>query len=200
MTRLNTCYPTDPLRTVDIHPLVQQIHPDLCNDSEDRIIDGVRFGKRWKHLVRSAQQALKANDRVSYDGLRWHFASAIELLAKNRRSDPSLACNPSRGPYPMVWIRTVPQQKWICETAPGALKPARVGSHTRKWRPYKELPHGYIPHRRNCVHDGGNASFWRRCLIAHNPDGIPNEYSQEAQQNPYRRPNSFARSLLSVRT
>ena len=48
-----------PLRTVDLHPLVQQIHPDLCNDSEDRIIDGVRFGK--------------ANDRVSYDGLRWHL-------------------------------------------------------------------------------------------------------------------------------
>jgi len=62
-----------PLRTVDLHPLVQQIHPDLCNDSEDRTIDGVRFGKRWKHLVRSAQQALKASGRVSYDGLRWHL-------------------------------------------------------------------------------------------------------------------------------
>lgn len=63
-----------PLKTVDIHPLVQQIHPDLCNDSEDRIIDGVRFGKRWKHLVRSAQYALKVRGRVSYDGERWHLS------------------------------------------------------------------------------------------------------------------------------
>ena len=62
-----------PLKTVELHPLVQQIHPDLCNDSVDRVIDGVNFGKKWKHLVRGAQQALKREGRVSYDGVRWQI-------------------------------------------------------------------------------------------------------------------------------
>ena len=47
------------LRTVELYPLVQRIHPDLCNDDELRIIRGVRFGARWKHDVRNAQTQLK---------------------------------------------------------------------------------------------------------------------------------------------
>lgn len=47
------------LRTVELYPLVQRIHPDLCNDDELRIIRGVRFGARWKHDVRNAQSQLK---------------------------------------------------------------------------------------------------------------------------------------------
>ena len=48
-----------PLRTTELHPLIQSIHPDLCDDAEDRIISGVHFGKRWKHDVRNAQQSLR---------------------------------------------------------------------------------------------------------------------------------------------
>lgn len=48
-----------PLRTIEQHPLIQQIHPDLCDDSVDRVIDGQHFGKKWKHAVRNAQQRLK---------------------------------------------------------------------------------------------------------------------------------------------
>lgn len=48
-----------PLRTAELQPLVQRLQPDLCDDSIDRVIDGVHFGKRWKHHVRSAQQFLK---------------------------------------------------------------------------------------------------------------------------------------------
>ena len=48
-----------PMRTVELHPRIQQIHPDLCNDNVDRIIRGVHFGKKWKHYVRNAQQHLK---------------------------------------------------------------------------------------------------------------------------------------------
>ena len=60
-----------PLRTTDLHPFIQQVHPDLCDDSVDRVIDGLNFGKKWKHHVRTAQQALKREGRISYDGERW---------------------------------------------------------------------------------------------------------------------------------
>jgi len=33
-----------PMRTVELHPRIQQIHPDLCNDNVDRVIRGVHFG------------------------------------------------------------------------------------------------------------------------------------------------------------
>ena len=60
-----------PLRTVELHPLVQQIHPDLCDDMIDRVIDGVHFGKKWKHYVRNAQQALKRKGLIDFDGQHW---------------------------------------------------------------------------------------------------------------------------------
>lgn len=59
---------TGPMRTVEIHPQVKRIHPDLCDDSVDRVIDGERFGKKWKHLVRTAQQILKREGLVEFDG------------------------------------------------------------------------------------------------------------------------------------
>src|SRR5208337_1880492 len=63
-----------PLQTTELHPLIQQIHPDLCDDRVDRVIEGVNFGKKWKHHVRTAQQALKREGRISYDGERWHLS------------------------------------------------------------------------------------------------------------------------------
>ena len=65
-----------PLSTADLHPQVQAAHPDICNDSEERIINGIRFGKKWKHAVRNAQQYLKRQGRIAQgpDG-RWHFTS-----------------------------------------------------------------------------------------------------------------------------
>ena len=62
---------TKPFRTVDMHPLIQQIHPDLCNDNEDRIIKGVHFGKKWKHFVRTAQVHLKRKGLIRFDGTYW---------------------------------------------------------------------------------------------------------------------------------
>ncbi|MGB8260656.1 MAG: phospholipase D family protein [Terracidiphilus sp.] len=59
------------LRTAEMHPLIQQIHPDICDDSIDRVIDGVNFGKKWKHAVRSAQQALKREGLVEFNGEHW---------------------------------------------------------------------------------------------------------------------------------
>lgn len=60
-----------PLTTQSLHPLIQQIHPDLCDDSVDRVIDGVHYGKKWKHYVRDAQQTLKARGVINFDGSRW---------------------------------------------------------------------------------------------------------------------------------
>ncbi len=60
-----------PLTTVEIHPLVQQIHPDLCDDSIDRVIGGVHFGKKWKHYVRMAQVGLRRRGLIATDGKRW---------------------------------------------------------------------------------------------------------------------------------
>lgn len=59
------------LTTTELHPLIQQINPDLCDDSIDRVIDGVHFGKKWKHYVRNAQQSLKRQSLIDFDGTRW---------------------------------------------------------------------------------------------------------------------------------
>jgi hypothetical protein len=71
-----------PLRTTEIHPLIQRLHPDICDDSIDRVIDGVSFGKKWKHHVRTAQQFLKREGKIGYGGERWHLMSN-EPEAKN---------------------------------------------------------------------------------------------------------------------
>jgi hypothetical protein len=60
-----------PLSTKQIHPLVEAIHPDLCDNSIDRVIDGVHFGKKWKHAVRTAQQILKERGEITLRGETW---------------------------------------------------------------------------------------------------------------------------------
>lgn len=63
-----------PLATADLHPKIKAAHPDICNDDEERIINGIRFGKKWKHAVRNAQQYLKRQGRIEQtpDGC-WHL-------------------------------------------------------------------------------------------------------------------------------
>jgi len=62
-----------PLSTQQLHPLIQQIHPDLCDDSIDRVIREVHFGKRWKHMVRNAQQGLKSQSLIRFEEGKWHL-------------------------------------------------------------------------------------------------------------------------------
>lgn len=59
------------LSTAELHPLVQNIHPDICDDSIDRVINDQHFGKKWKHLVRNAQQSLKANGVIALREGKW---------------------------------------------------------------------------------------------------------------------------------
>jgi len=62
-----------PMSTKEIHPLVQRIHPDLCDDSVDRVIDGRHYGKKWKHAVRTAQQHLKKIGRIELKEGVWYL-------------------------------------------------------------------------------------------------------------------------------
>lgn len=59
-----------PLKTETIHERVRRLLPDLCDDSEELVINGERYGKRWKHGVRNAQQYLKRKGVVTYDASR----------------------------------------------------------------------------------------------------------------------------------
>lgn len=60
-----------PMPTTELHPRVEAIHPDLCDNSVDRVIDGKRFGKKWKHAVRTAQQQLKKRGLIKLNGDNW---------------------------------------------------------------------------------------------------------------------------------
>ena len=60
-----------PLSTPELHPLIQEIHPDICDDDIERVINGLHFGKRWKHMVRNAQQALKRQGLIAYAHGKW---------------------------------------------------------------------------------------------------------------------------------
>jgi hypothetical protein len=55
------------MTTVELNLCAQQIHPDLCDDLLDRVIDGQAFGKLWKHQLRTAQQHLKKAGLITND-------------------------------------------------------------------------------------------------------------------------------------
>jgi hypothetical protein len=60
-----------PMPTTSLHPRIEGMHPDLCDNSVDRVIEGKRFGKKWKHAVRTAQQQLKKRGLIKLDGDNW---------------------------------------------------------------------------------------------------------------------------------
>jgi hypothetical protein len=62
-----------PASTQELHQWVQSVHPDLCDDTVDRVIDGKHFGKKWKHAVRTAQQYLKRQGRIELRENRWQL-------------------------------------------------------------------------------------------------------------------------------
>lgn len=62
-----------PASTEELHQWVRAVHPDLCDDTVDRIIDGKHFGKKWKHAVRTAQQYLKRQGLLDLREGRWRL-------------------------------------------------------------------------------------------------------------------------------
>jgi hypothetical protein len=63
-----------PLTTAEMHQAVRRIHPDLCDDSIDRVINGQHFGKKWKHGVRTAQVFLRRRGDIKLENGRWQLA------------------------------------------------------------------------------------------------------------------------------
>ncbi|MGI9298171.1 MAG: phospholipase D-like domain-containing protein [Gammaproteobacteria bacterium] len=55
------------MTTRELQDGVLALYPGLCANGEDRIINGRRFGKLWKHHLRNAQQGLKKSGEVVYD-------------------------------------------------------------------------------------------------------------------------------------
>ena len=59
-----------PLTTKELQPIIQNLYPDLCSKGEQRIINGVAFGSKWKHDFRNAQVSLKRRGKIRNDGGR----------------------------------------------------------------------------------------------------------------------------------
>lgn len=63
-----------PMTTVELETRIKEIHPDICDDSIDRVINGQRFGKKWKHAVRNAQQFLKRRAEIIFQSGKWSLS------------------------------------------------------------------------------------------------------------------------------
>ena len=55
-----------PLPTEDIHEVARSLYPALCGD-EELVINGVHYGREWKHRVRNAQVHLRRRGEIAYD-------------------------------------------------------------------------------------------------------------------------------------
>lgn len=64
-----------PLTTKELNPFIQSIHPDICDTSIDRVINGQHFGKKWKHSVRGAQVSLVRKGLIYLEGEKWYLTS-----------------------------------------------------------------------------------------------------------------------------
>ncbi|MDO8631381.1 MAG: phospholipase D family protein [Phycisphaerales bacterium] len=62
-----------PMKTIELHAAIKRIHPDLCDDTVDRVIDGRHFGKKWKHGVRTAQVFLRRRGDIRLKDGRWRL-------------------------------------------------------------------------------------------------------------------------------
>ncbi|MDR0927565.1 MAG: phospholipase D-like domain-containing protein [Ignavibacteria bacterium] len=56
-----------------INNLIQEIHPDLCDDNVDRIINDIHFGKKWKHAARTSLQTMKKKGIVELIDGKWQL-------------------------------------------------------------------------------------------------------------------------------
>lgn len=63
-----------PMTTAEINQVVQRIHPDLCDDKIDRVINGQHFGKKWKHGVRTAQVYLRRRGDIRLEDGLWELS------------------------------------------------------------------------------------------------------------------------------
>lgn len=63
-----------PKDTKTLYTAVQNIHPDLCDDSIKLVIKGEMWSQvKWHHRVRHAQLFLKRQGRIRREGNKWYF-------------------------------------------------------------------------------------------------------------------------------
>lgn len=67
------CLTKRPSSTRDLHEQVRALLPDLCDDSRDMVVNGQHFGKKWKHVVRTAQVFLRRKGVIKLIGKEWHL-------------------------------------------------------------------------------------------------------------------------------
>jgi hypothetical protein len=67
------CLSKRPASTRELHQQVRELLPDLCDDSRDLVINGQHFGKKWKHVVRTAQVFLRRKGVIKLIGKEWHL-------------------------------------------------------------------------------------------------------------------------------
>ena len=60
-----------------INSSIEGIHPDLCDNSIDRVINGVHFGRKWKHMVINAQVFLRRKGLIKLDGRKWSLVQGV---------------------------------------------------------------------------------------------------------------------------
>jgi len=66
------CLKNEPLSTTDLQAKVQMMLPDLCVD-EELVINGQRFGKIWKHQVRTVLNDLRRRGNLRAFNKIWAF-------------------------------------------------------------------------------------------------------------------------------
>lgn len=66
------CLAKRPATTRDLHHQIRHLLPELCDDSRDLIINGQHFGKKWKHVVRTAQVFLRRKGLIKLVGKKWY--------------------------------------------------------------------------------------------------------------------------------
>jgi hypothetical protein len=55
---------------------VEGTHPDLCDNSIDRVINGVHFGRKWKHMLRNAQVFLRRKGLIELYDKKWRLVES----------------------------------------------------------------------------------------------------------------------------
>ena len=73
------------MRTAEINDRVQAMHPEVCDDSVPRYLDGPSNGSKWKSRVRHAQGNLKRSGRITYNS-----QTKLWALVDNAHADSHL--------------------------------------------------------------------------------------------------------------
>ena len=69
------CLSKSPASTKALHEQVKSLLPDLCDDTRDLVINGQHFGKKWKHVVRTAQVFLRRKGVIRLENKLWRLVS-----------------------------------------------------------------------------------------------------------------------------